>query len=292
MLSRISRLFERRGKERPARPLGRLLRFPDFPSEHLEVDRDITIYLPPGYGDDAKRRFPVFYIQDGQNLFDPETAFIRGKHWRLGETAGRLILAGRVAPVVIVGVGNGGESRIDEYTPWPDERRGEGGRADLYGRFLVEELMPFVDGRVRTETGPRSTGLGGASLGGLVSLYLALARPDVFGSVAALSPSVWWHRSSILRTVRSLRDRPDVRIWLDIGSEEGRSHVKRVRLLRDALRAKGWNRGSRMAYLEAEGAVHDEFAWGERAGAILEYLFPPRRTLRRFLVPRKGGLSR
>jgi len=280
-------------RQRRAGPvsLGRLVRFEGFGSSILETDRDIVVYLPPGYGDEPRRRYPVLYIQDGQNLFEPHTAYVHGKHWRLGETAGRLISEGTVEPLVLVGVGNGREKRIDEYTPTRDERRNEGGRADLYGRFLLEELIPFVDSKFRTAGGPRATGLGGSSLGALVSLYLALRHPGTFGKVAALSPSVWWDRNRIVRMVRALPRRPDVTVWLDIGTEEGRLEVKRARLLRDALRAKGW-RASRLRYLEAQGAVHDEEAWGERAGEVLTFLFPSRPILQRLLALTKGDQTR
>jgi enterochelin esterase-like enzyme len=288
----IRRLAEavRRRQQPPAVALGRLVRFPGFGSSILGTDRDVIVFLPPGYEDEPLRRYPVLYIQDGQNLFDPETAFIRGKHWKLGETAGKLISEGEVAPLVIVGVGNGRERRIDEYTPTRDERRGAGGRADLYGRFLLEELIPFVDSRFRIAGGARATGLGGSSLGGLVSLYLALRHPETFGKVAVLSPSVWWDRSRIVRMVRALPARLDVTIWLDIGTEEGRLEVKRTRLLRDALRARGW-KPSRLRYLEVEGAVHDEEAWGDRAGDVLKFLFPSRPALRLFGL-RKGDHQR
>jgi predicted alpha/beta superfamily hydrolase len=196
-----------------------------------------------------------------------------------------------VEPLVIVGVGNAGDRRIDEYTPTRDARRKEGGGADLYGRFLLEELIPFVDTRFPTDRRARARGLGGSSLGGLVSLYLALRHPGSFGKVAVLSPSVWWDRNRIVREVRALPRRADLKIWLDIGTEEGRLEVKRARLLRDALLAKGW-RAPRLRYLEALGAVHDEAAWGDRAGDVLEFLFPVRPALSRLLDITKGDPRR
>lgn len=290
MIRRLARAV-RRDRREIGRPLGRLVRFSGFASSILETDRDIVVYLPPGYTEAPQRRYPVLYIQDGQNLFDPQTAFIRGKHWRLGETAGKLIREGKVEPLVIVGVGHGRDKRIDEYTPTRDERRKVGGKADLYGRFLLDELIPFVNSRFRTAGGAKATGLGGSSLGGLVSLYLALRNPETFGKVAVLSPSVWWDRNIIIRMVRSLPRRLDLMIWLDIGTEEGRLEVKRARLLRDALSAKGW-KAPRMRYLEAEGAVHDEGAWGERAGDVLTFLFPSRPVLSRLLRLTKGDHRR
>jgi enterochelin esterase-like enzyme len=101
------------------------------------ADRTLIVYLPPAYEAQAGRRFPVLYMQDGQNLFDPQTSFIKGNYWRMAETADALIESGEVEPLIIAGVYNAGDRRIDEYTPGKDKRLG-GGHADVYGRLLVE----------------------------------------------------------------------------------------------------------------------------------------------------------
>jgi hypothetical protein len=168
----------------------RLVRHSAFPSRVLERPRDVVVYLPPGYDEEPARRYPVLYMHDGQNLFDPETAFVRGQHWRLGEMADMLIAEGRVEPLVIVGVYHTGHGRVHEYTPTKDARIG-GGEARLYGRLLVEG-SPFIDARYRTDPARERTGLGGSSLGGLVSMFLGLRHADVFGQLAVMSPSVWW----------------------------------------------------------------------------------------------------
>jgi predicted alpha/beta superfamily hydrolase len=215
----------------------------------------------------------VLYMQDGQNLFDPETSFIKGNYWRMGETADALTAAGAMEPLIIVGIYNSGERRIDEYTPVEDKRLG-GGHADAYGRMLVEELKPFVDAQYRTLPGAVNSGLGGSSLGGLVSLYLGLQYPSVFSRLAVMSPSVWWRNRAILRTVATLGEKADLRIWLDIGTKESTRAVPEARLLRDGLIKKGWQLGENLAYCEIEGAEHTESAWAERAGPMLRFLFP------------------
>jgi predicted alpha/beta superfamily hydrolase len=244
-----------------------------FHSQFLPDDRDVTVFLPPGYGTDPNRRFPVLYLHDGQNLFDPDKAFKKGEHWRVGETATTLIEEGRIEPLVIVGIHNTGRRRLDEYTPTPDRRRG-GAEADAYGRLLAEELKPFIDSTYRTLQDASYTGIGGSSLGGLVSLYLGLTRPDVFGRIAVLSPSVWWDRRAILRYVRDAHPKPRLRMWVDIGTGEGRQHVANLRLLRSALVKVGWIEGDDLHYEEVEGAAHSERAWAERFGRVLEYLYP------------------
>jgi predicted alpha/beta superfamily hydrolase len=215
----------------------------------------------------------VLYMHDGQNLFDPATAFVRGQHWRLGEMADMLIAEGRVEPLIIVGVNHTGTGRIEEYTPTRDPRLG-GGLGKAYGRLLTEELKPFIDGRYRTLSDRQHTGLGGSSLGGLSTLFLGLRHADVFSRLAVLSPSVWWGRRALLRYVAKARPKPETRIWLDIGSAEGRVAITDVRRLREALVAAGWRDHHDLRYVEVAGGTHSEAAWADRAGNVLEYLFP------------------
>jgi predicted alpha/beta superfamily hydrolase len=245
-----------------------------FHSQFLPDDRDVTVYLPPGYDTEPRRHYPVLYLHDGQNLFDPDTAFTRGEHWRVGETATALINDGRIEPLIIVGISNTGKRRLSEYTPTADKRRG-GAEADAYGRLLCDELKPFIDGAYRTLQDPHYTGIGGSSLGGLVSLYLGLVRPDVFSRVAALSPSVWWDRRAILRYVRDANPKPRLRVWLDIGTAEGRQHVTNLRLLRAGMLKAGWTEGDDLHYAEIDGGTHSERAWADRFDRVLEYLYGP-----------------
>ncbi len=245
-----------------------------FPSRVLANCRDVLVYLPPGYADDAARDYPVLYLQDGQNLFDGATSFIPGQEWRVDETAQWLIETAEIAPLIIVGIYNTGELRADEYTPTHDGRHRVGGKADLYGRFLIEELKPFVDANYRTRPQRAQTGLGGSSLGGLVSMHLGLTRPDVFGRLAVMSPSVWWGGGAILREVDALWVKPETRVWLDTGTAEGGQTVENARCLRDALVGRGWRLDADLRYHEAAGAQHNESAWAARVEPMLRFLFP------------------
>jgi predicted alpha/beta superfamily hydrolase len=235
-----------------------------FHSKFLAKDRDVIVWLPPGYDANSTKRYPVLYMQDGNTVFGL---------WRLDETALALISNKQIEPLIIVCVGNGGtvEDRFDEYTPTRDVRFAKGGKADQYGRMLVEELKPFIDAEYRTLTDASNTGLGGASLGGLVTLYLGLKYPATFGRLAVISPSVWWDRGMILREVNSLPAKLPLRVWLDIGTEEPTQPVKQ---LRDALKAKGWVLNSDLIFFEAEGAKHNDEAFGRRASRFVKYLFP------------------
>lgn len=250
-----------------------LVRHAAFESKFLERPRDVEVYLPPGYEIAPGRRYPVLYMHDGQNLFDPETAFVRGQHWRLGEMADMLIAEGRVEPLIIVGIHHTGHGRVHEYTPTKDARIG-GGHARAYGRMLVEELKPFIDRRYRTEPSREQTGLGGSSLGGLVSLFLGLRHADVFGRLAVMSPSVWWGKRAILRYVARTKPKPATRIWLDMGTAESKHGIADARRLRAALVKAGWREDVDLAYSEPQGATHSEGAWAHRIGDVLQFLYP------------------
>jgi predicted alpha/beta superfamily hydrolase len=260
----------------PGSLAARLNKHQQFVSKLVEERHDLVVYLPPMYEAEGERRFPVLYMQDGQNLFDPETSFIKGNYWRMGETADALATAGAIDPLIIVGIYNAGLKRLEEYTPVEDKRLG-GGHADDYGRMLVQELKPLIDARYRTLPGAENCGLGGSSLGGLVTLYLGLQHPSVFSRLAVMSPSVWWRNRTILKTVAALGKKPDLSIWLDMGTRESKRGLADARSLRDGLIKKGWQLGEDLAYCEAEGAEHTESAWAERAGPMLRFLFPPGR---------------
>jgi predicted alpha/beta superfamily hydrolase len=224
--------------------------------------------------------YSVFYLHDGQNLFDGATSFIPGQEWRVDETAQALINGRKIEPLIIVGINNAGKDRINEYTPAEDSKYKMGGRADLYGRMLVEELKPFIDSHYRTTKNAEHTGLGGSSLGGLVSIYLALKYPKVFGRAAVVSPSVWFANKQIVHYVEALPKKAVVRIWMDVGTKEGgtpeeaQQTVNDARLLRDTLIKKGWRIGKELDYFEAEDALHNESAWAARVERILTFLFP------------------
>lgn len=245
-----------------------------FPSQFLPTDRDLTVYLPPGYVQQSDRAYPVLYMHDGQNLFENESAC--RPTWRMRAIADALIAAGEIEPLIIVGVAHADDRRVAEYTPTTDWTHG-GGLAEQYGRLLVEELLPFIAAHYRVRPGPQNTGLGGSSLGGLCTLYLGLKHAETFGKLAVLSPSVWWNHRAILALVSEIAPgllfRP--RIWLDIGESEGQSAIADADLLDRRLRAKGWRPGADLFYQRFAGGTHDEAAWSQRVSPMLRFLFPP-----------------
>jgi predicted alpha/beta superfamily hydrolase len=256
-------------------PHDRLIVHRGFRSRILPDRRDLIVYLPPEYEADVLRHYPVLYMHDGQNLFDPETSFIKGRTWQVRESADAATAAGEVEPLIIVGVYNTGDRRLAEYTHERDWQMG-GGEADSYGALLTQELMPWIAEHYRVRAGREHTGLGGSSLGGLVSLYLGLKYPEVFGRLAVLSPSVWWNHKSILgvlnETAPLLRHLP--RIWLDVGDREGRTTLKDAELLAKRLRAQGWRDEDSVHFEKALGGTHDEASWALRVRPMLRFLFP------------------
>ncbi|MEM7231723.1 MAG: alpha/beta hydrolase-fold protein [Planctomycetota bacterium] len=261
-------------------------------SKFLELPRDVFVYLPPGYVRNTDARYPVLYMHDGQNLFDRRrTAF--GVEWGIDETAQRLILAKRIEEIIVVGVSNT-RHRTAEYTmPAPSLKNSDGpdtvkrpkSRGDRYARFLVEELKPFIDETYRTKTERDHTAIGGSSLGGLISLYIASKHPKVFAKCAVVSAALAWNQQQILKQVE--RDGAwmrRARIWLDMGTSEARTlddgteylTVKNTRKLVEIFDQWELAPGRDYYYSEIQGGTHDEAAWASRADKILLFLFAPR----------------
>ena len=247
---------------------------PNFSSRFLPHHRGLNVYVPPGYDRDPYRRYPVIYMHDGQNLFDAYAAFA-GNPWRCDEVAEQAIRRWECEPVLIVGIANSPD-RLREYAP----RDGDD-FANRYGRLLVEEVKPFIDANYRTHPGADSTAVGGASMGGLISLYLCKWYPNVFGRCIAMSPSIWWERE---RFIETLRDFPEwlerCKIWLDIGGREGGSYegmtatLDRTRRLGALLRSAMPQRSDVFHYVEDAEGRHNETDWGRRFADVLRFMFP------------------
>ncbi|HEV7667410.1 MAG TPA: alpha/beta hydrolase-fold protein [Thermoanaerobaculia bacterium] len=269
-----------RGFDAPPEPIelsrvGTIRRHPAFPS-HFVAPREVQVYLPPSYDQAPRRRYPVLYLHDGQSVFDGAD---QGMEWQVDETAEALISKGRIEPVIIVAVHNT-EARMDEYGPtpvdWKDDDgtvRRIGGKADRYGRFLIEELKPFIDRTYRTKSGPGDTAIGGASLGGLVSLWLALDHPKTFGAALAVSPAAPWDNELLARKISALPKKPRLRVYADVGSKEGDDFVAAILRLRDTLQKKGWKMGADLAFIEQEGGQHEELSWASRVEGMLLFLY-------------------
>lgn len=243
---------------------GRLVLHKQFESRILSNKRDLIVWLPPGYDNNRLKRYPVLYAHDGQNLFDPQTAFV-GVDWQLGTTAEALILRKRLKPFIIVGLHNT-PARQEEYTPLQ-------GRS--YGEFIIHEVMPFVNQKYRTAPGRAKTGVMGSSLGGLISFYLAWWFPEVFSMAGCLSASWMWQGARVFKDIAAMtRPRQQMKIYMDHGGEgvEG-DNAEIFRKMRSVLVAKGFALGKELEYFYAKGDRHDEASWARRVWRPLEFFF-------------------
>jgi len=258
---------------------GNIKRHRAFPSGILGNRRDVLVYLPRGYRRLSRRRYPVLYLHDGQNVFDAATSFA-GVEWGVDETVERLIKENFMEPLIVVAVANTGEQRIHEYAPTrgvidakAKRKKRSKGLAREYGRFLMGELKPYIDRKYRTNPDAEFTGLGGSSLGGLVTLAIGILYPHAFRRLMVMSPSIWWDDFAIYRLVDSIEQKPPLKIWLDTGTAE--PGWEQGRELLNRLLEKGWKLQKDIQYMEAQGANHSEAAWAARVEPALRFLFPP-----------------
>jgi len=247
--------------------------FPDFTSRFLKPARKIIVWLPPSYNrrESAKKRYPVLYMHDGRNLFDPTTSF-GGADWGVDEAMTEGISDKRIKEAIIVAVDNTAD-RMSEYTPFPDPKH-KGGNGENYAKFLVEELKPFIDKQFRTLKDRQNTFVGGSSLGGLISLYIGISRGETFSGVIAMSPSIWWSEAGIIDwLIQNNIAGWKGRIWLDMGTREGEEAINNTRLLAERIKNeapqfKGLN------YKEFSGGTHSESAWKNRMHLPLRFILP------------------
>ncbi len=266
---------------------GRLVYWTDVSSEFLGPTRHVEVWLPPGYDESPGRRYPVLYMSDGQNLFDPRIANT-GIDWGVDEAVVRLSEEGVIPPVIVVGAWSTGE-RGPEYSPWH--------RAPDYARFLIEELKPRVDAEFRTLDGPESTAVMGSSMGGLLSFYLVTNHPDVFGACGCvsthfpLSEAQWGSLITgekpdtppdetpfILKDIAAGLTVPkDVRYWFDFGTEGLDAQYEPVHeAVREWLLGQGLVEGRDFVVRKYEGANHNEASWRARLDDPLTFLFGKR----------------
>jgi enterochelin esterase-like enzyme len=262
---------------------GQLVYWTDVRSDFLGPTRHVEVWLPPGYDAHGSDRYPVLYMSDGQNLFDPRIANT-GVDWGVDESIVRLMNEGVIPPIIVVGAWST-EQRGPEYSPWHE--------APNYARFLIEELMPLVDAEFRTATGPENTVHMGSSMGGLLSFYLVMNHPDVFGSCGCisthfpLSEAVWGEAMNlpvgetpdetpfILRDLEAGLTVPEgVRMWFDYGSEGldaeyGPTHAA----VREWLLGQGLIEGEDFVVREYVGADHNEASWRARLDDPMAFLF-------------------
>jgi len=257
---------------------GNLKILKDVKSARLGNRRDILVYLPPSY-ESSDHCYPVFYLQDGQNLFDEATSF--AGEWRVDETMEELGQEGVEA--IMVGIPNAGQARIREYSPFNSLDHGPG-RGDSYLDFIIDEVKPLVDAQFRTSPDRAQTGIMGSSMGGLISLYAFFRRPETFGFAGVMSPSLWFARGAIYDMVQSAPLNAG-RLYLDAGTREyggdsiwsvlpfrSRRYYASVRRMYRLLVKKGYRPKRDVLYVEEKNAGHNEAAWARRLAPAVRFL--------------------
>jgi predicted alpha/beta superfamily hydrolase len=248
-------------------PAGTVRIVEQIASPQLGNSRKLRIYLPPGYDAHPQQRYPVLYMHDGQNLFDPKDAAY-GAAWDIAQTMDRLIADGAITPAIVVGIDNTAD-RMPEYTPCCDPQYG-GGKLDAYMAFIVDTVKPWADANLRTLPGREHTAIMGSSLGGIASVYIAQRRPDVFSMAGGVSSSFWWNKGSMTAKVPAPSK---VRFYLDAGSDS--DGLADTLAMRDAMLAGGYRLNEDLMVYPADGAIHNERSWAARVARPLTWFFAP-----------------
>ncbi len=263
---------------------GTLLRYESMPSRHV-TPRNVDVWLPPDYDADNGRRYPVLYMHDGQNLFDPATSY-GGVDWGVDETMTRLIENGEIRPAIVVGIWNSPRRR-EEYmpqravrdrvrfnVPGSEDKTAADIISDRYLAFLVDELRPFIDTHFRTMTGRQDTYVMGSSMGGLVSQYAMSRYPDVYGGAGCVSTH-WPAGDGIALEdfAAYLPDPATHRYYFDYGTATlDAGYEPYQRRADEILRQAGYIEGDNWITLRFEGAEHSERSWRLRVDRPLVFL--------------------
>ncbi|MCA9730878.1 MAG: histidine kinase [Deferribacteres bacterium] len=243
---------------------GKVEYYPDMSFPGI-LQRNVIVWLPPNY-ETEKRQYPVLYMHDGQNVFDPATSYL-GFDWQADETADSLIRTGKMEPVIIVGIYNSDE-RTADYSDT------ENGRA--YQKFIIEKLKPLIDKTYRTKKGPKDTAVMGSSMGGLASFLLAWNHPEIFGKAACLSPAfIEPFEESSVKMVESSSLKPDVQFYMDNGTVGLEAKLQPgCDAMLQALHAKGYTDSVDLLWYQDQSAEHNEPAWANRLWRSFQFLFP------------------
>jgi len=246
-----------------------------FTSAVFHSTRMLRIWLPPSYKslENRGRRYPVLYLNDGQDLFDACTSVFNAQEWRVDETATDLIRRHKVLPLIVVGIDNAGKrDRPREYLPFPDDTLRPAApevHGEDYPRFLLDEVIPFINQEYRTDPDPAKTGLGGSSYGAGIALYTVMMRPGNFGRLLLESPSLYAHDDYLLHEADRFTRWP-MRIYVGVGSIN--EPVDDVLRLAETLRRNGLG-SRRLLVVKEAGTRHEERAWAGRLPRALRFLY-------------------
>ena len=231
-----------------------------------KISHKVWLYLPPNYHATTKK-YPVIYMHDAQNLFDTTTSY--AGEWEVDETLNELYKKTGKG-FIVVAVENGGEERINEYTPWEHEKYG-GGKGEIYIKFLKNTLKPYVDANYRTKTQAKHTAIIGSSLGGLISYYGGLKYPKTFGKIGALSTSFWFS-DKVEDFTKKYGTNKKSKLYLLVGEKEGENVVLNTKKYQQILLENGFNSKNIISKINPEGA-HNEAFWKNEFLEVIKWLF-------------------
>jgi len=242
----------------------------------LARERSLRLYLPPSYESSSTRRYPVIYMHDAQNLFDEATSSY-GSEWGVDETMDEFART-RGFEAIVVGIDHGGDERIHELSPWTNPKYGAA-QGEQYMAFVVDTVKPFIDAHYRTMPDREHTALAGSSLGGLMTHYALLAYPQVFGKAAIFSPS-YWYSNEVYTQTAAHPWRPDTRVYVYIGGQEGEESEADVERMLPLLLPPcdpACRPRPQLTYHVVPQARHDERAWRAEFPRAIAWLFdvPP-----------------
>ncbi|MEL6943438.1 MAG: alpha/beta hydrolase-fold protein [Bacteroidota bacterium] len=241
----------------------------DFNMPNLNRTRKVWLYLPRDYYA-SNKYYPVLYMHDGQNLFDATASF--AGEWYVDESLDAIFGAGKESAIV-VGIENSrDQNRLNEYSPWQNGQYQLGGEGNLYVDFIVNELKPYIDSIYRTKREREFTGIMGSSMGGLISLYAAIERQDVFGRAGIFSPSLWFTEGKAFEHVSNKGKQRDAKIYLIAGEREGSNAAAETRRMSEALRASGFQNHEIFIETHPDGE-HNEAYWAREFPKAYEWLF-------------------
>ena len=241
-----------------------------FAMPQLGRTRRVWLYLPVDYANSG-RRYPVLYLQDGQNVFDAATSF--AGEWGVDESLNQLQASGQDPTGCIVVAVDNGPNRLDEYSPWNNPQYG-GGQGDLYVDFLVQTLKPYIDANYRTLPGRANTGIGGSSMGALIATYAALREPTVFGKVGVFSPAYWFAYAQLAAYAHQHPANPNTRFYFVSGTTESTAMVPQMQALRDSLR-RGGVPAANLNFNTRTDGQHAEWFWRREFPAGYSWLYAP-----------------
>jgi predicted alpha/beta superfamily hydrolase len=233
----------------------------------LNKTRRIWLYLPPDYQTTTKK-YPVLYLQDGQNLFDDLTSF--SGEWKVDESLNTLFNNGDYG-CIVVGIDNGGADRLDEYSPWVNAQYG-GGDGGLYTDFIVNTLKPHIDANYRTLPARLYTGIGGSSMGALIATYAMFEHQDVFSKALSFSPAYWFAGNANANHVTSTGKQGSVKIYLLAGGDEPDYVTTDMTAVGDAMLGVGFSPQEIYFDTPSDGQ-HSEWFWAREFPDAYKWLF-------------------